>query len=346
MLVRRRALTAKLSLLLAATAAVCLAQFPPPSDSGQYAAKVLTMTGQVSVLKDLVPIALVAGDQVQVQQMIVTGADGHATFQVSDGSTFEVFPNSHLVFRKNAWNVKDLIDLLVGRIRVHIEHFGAVPNPNRILTPTAVISVRGTTFDVTVGEDDETTTVEVEDGLVEVRHALLPSATKMVGAGRDRSRCIETNRWWREYSTGAPLRTTCSRQFRTRRTWRRCGASTAAYWGPAAARVRRVTRARALRTAGTPEKPAARLRHCRRLLRHLLRLEDWWIRSAEASYLRWCASQHREIPWPHGGNYSADIFPDRIFLVFCGGRPLPKVAAPKARIGSSRLWSRDHPESP
>lgn len=182
--VRRRALAAKLSLLLAAMSAVCLAQFPPPSDSGQYAAKVLTMTGQVSVLKDVVPIALMAGDLVQVQQMILTGPDGHATFQVSDGSTFEVFPNSHLVFRKNAWNVKDLIDLLVGRIRVHIEHFGTVPNPNRILTPTAVISVRGTTFDVTVGEDDETTTVEVEEGLVEVRHALLPSVTKMVGAGQ------------------------------------------------------------------------------------------------------------------------------------------------------------------
>ena len=106
--------------------------------------------------------------------MIVTGADGHATFQVSDGSTFEVFPNSHLVFRKNAWNVRDLIDLLVGRIRVHIEHLGG-PNPNRVLTPTAVISVRGTTFDVTVDDNDETTIVEVEDGLVEVRHALLPS---------------------------------------------------------------------------------------------------------------------------------------------------------------------------
>lgn len=184
MLVRRRALTAKLSLLFAATAAVCLAQFPPPSDSGQYAAKVVTMSGTVSVLKDMVPMALMEGSMVQVQQMIVTGPDGHATFQVSDGSTFEVFPNSHLVFRKNAWNVKDLIDLLVGRIRVHIEHFGAVPNPNRILTPTAVISVRGTTFDVTVGEDDETTTVEVEDGLVEVRHALLPSVTKMVGPGQ------------------------------------------------------------------------------------------------------------------------------------------------------------------
>jgi len=142
------------------------------------------MTGTVSVLKDMVPIALMEGSMVEVQQMIVTGPDGHAVFQVSDGSTFEVFPNSHLVFRKNAWNVKDLIDLLVGRIRVHIEHFGTVPNPNRILTPTAVISVRGTTFDVTVDGDDETTTVEVDEGLVEVRHALLPSVTKMVGAGQ------------------------------------------------------------------------------------------------------------------------------------------------------------------
>lgn len=174
MRVRRPALAAKLSLLWAATVVVCLAQFPPPSDSGQYAAKVLTMSGQVSVLKDMVPMALNEGSTVQVQQMIVTGPDGHATFQVSDGSTFEVFPNSHLVFRKNAWNVKDLIDLLVGRIRVHIEHLGNIPNPNRVLTPTAVISVRGTTFEVMVGEDDETTTVEVEEGIVAVEHALLP----------------------------------------------------------------------------------------------------------------------------------------------------------------------------
>jgi hypothetical protein len=181
---RRRPLTAKLSLLTAATAVVCLAQFPRPSDSDQYAAKVITMVGQVSVLRDTVLYGLTDGASVQVQEMIVTGPDGHATFKVSDGSTFEVFPNSHLVFRKNAWNPKDFIDLLVGRIRVHIEHFGNVPNPNHVLTPTAVISVRGTTFDVTVDDNDETTTVEVEDGLVEVRHALLPSENmKRLGPG-------------------------------------------------------------------------------------------------------------------------------------------------------------------
>src|SRR5712691_81697 len=178
---------AKLTLLWAVAgilcSSVCYAQFPF-SDSTGYAAKAVTVTGQVSVLKDSQPWAISVGDTVQVQQLIFTGSDGHAMFQVSDGSTFEVYPNSRVVFRKNPGNWKDLIDLLVGRVRVHIEHFGANPNPNRIMTPTAVISVRGTTFDVSVDDDDETTLIEVEEGVVEVRHALLPSSNpKVLSAG-------------------------------------------------------------------------------------------------------------------------------------------------------------------
>jgi len=92
-----------------------------------------------------------------------TGPDGHAVLQVSDGSTIEVYPNSKFVFRKNPGNWHDLIDIFLGKVRVHIEHLGTVPNPNRVITPVAVISVRGTTFDVTVNDDDEATTVEVEE---------------------------------------------------------------------------------------------------------------------------------------------------------------------------------------
>jgi len=169
---------AKLSLLAAASSVVCLAQFPsfhiPTFGAEQYAAQAVSVTGDVSVLRDTQPWAISVGDSIQVQQLILTGEDGHALFQVSDGSTFEVFPNSRVVFRKNPGNWKDLIDLLVGRVRVHIEHLGNMPNPNRILTPTAVISVRGTTFDVSVSDDDETTEVDVEEGTVEVDHALLP----------------------------------------------------------------------------------------------------------------------------------------------------------------------------
>jgi hypothetical protein len=143
----------------------------------------VTLTGQVSVLKDFQPWALSAGDSIQVTQTIVTGADGHALLQVSDGSTVEVYPNSTFVFRKNPGNWRDLIDLFLGRVRVHIEHMGTSPNPNRVLTPVAVISVRGTTFDVTVNDDDETTIVEVEDGTVEVRHALLGGNAAVLNAG-------------------------------------------------------------------------------------------------------------------------------------------------------------------
>jgi hypothetical protein len=183
-----RQLTAKLSLLFAAAVSLCLPKMSlaqmPPSDSGNYAAKVVTAEGQVSVLRDAQPWALSLGDSVQVKELIITGPDGHAVFQVSDGSSFEVYPNARVVFRKNPPNWKDLLDVLVGRVRIHIEHFGSVPNPNRVLTPTAVISVRGTTFDVSVSDDDETTLIEVEEGVVEVRHALLPGNTpRMLTSG-------------------------------------------------------------------------------------------------------------------------------------------------------------------
>jgi hypothetical protein len=167
--------TVKLSLLLAVTASVCLAQYMP-SDAGAYSAHVLTVNGQVSIFKDSRSVALFTGDEVRVTQMIVTGADGHATLQVSDGSTIEVFPNSQMEFRKNTGSWMDLLDLIVGSVRVHIEHLlGDKPNPTRIMTPTAVISVRGTTFDISVDPEDETTQVDVVEGSVEVQHRLLPS---------------------------------------------------------------------------------------------------------------------------------------------------------------------------
>jgi hypothetical protein len=43
--------------------------------------------------------------------------------------------------------------------------------------------VRGTIFDVSINDDDETTVVSVEEGAVEVRHALKPGASKIVNAG-------------------------------------------------------------------------------------------------------------------------------------------------------------------
>lgn len=168
--------------LLLATVAPLHAQMPS-SDAANYAARAVTLTGSVSVLKDNQPWALSIGDSIQVKAVVVSGPDGHAVFQVSDGSTFEVFPNSYVVFRKNPPNWKDLIDVIIGRVKVHIEHFGNQPNPNRVLTPTAVISVRGTTFDVSVDPDSESTLVDVVEGEVVVQHALIGGASKTLHTG-------------------------------------------------------------------------------------------------------------------------------------------------------------------
>jgi ferric-dicitrate binding protein FerR (iron transport regulator) len=144
---------------------------------------VVSLTGDVSVLRDSQPWSLNVGDQVQTQQVILTGPDGYAKFQTSDGSTFEVYPSSNVIFRKNPGSLQDLLDLFVGRVKIHIQRLGGQPNPNRIMTPTAVISVRGTIFDVSINDDDETTIVSVEEGSVEVRHALKPGSAKIVNAG-------------------------------------------------------------------------------------------------------------------------------------------------------------------
>ncbi len=158
------------------------------------AAQVAVAEGDVSVIRGDQTWALFGGDQVQVGETIITGSDGFAQLTVEDGSQFLVYPDSRVVFRKNPGNLRDLIDLFLGRIKVYIQHLGDEPNPHRIFTPTAVISVRGTTFDVTV-DSEEVVTVGVDEGLVTVQHRLIP---------RNRETAVEAGQSLVIYP-GAPL---------------------------------------------------------------------------------------------------------------------------------------------
>jgi hypothetical protein len=159
-------------LIVAAAVVVSLA----PLQAQDTAAKALVINGDVSVLRDGGPWALFEGNTVRPQQMVKTGADGYARFQVFDGSTFEVFPNSQVVFRANPPSWKDLLDVVIGRVKVYIQHLNGVPNPNNVSSPTAVISVRGTVFEVVVEDQDGTTFVSVDEGLVGVRNRTVASA--------------------------------------------------------------------------------------------------------------------------------------------------------------------------
>ena len=135
---------------------------------GGGAARIIEMTGRVSVLKDGMEWASSTGDVVQPKQIIITGDDGYAKFQLADGSTFEVFRDTKTVFHDTpGWT--ELLNVLIGRVKVYIEHRNG-PNPQRVTTQTAVISVRGTVFDVMVEDQDATTLVSVEEGIVNVRH--------------------------------------------------------------------------------------------------------------------------------------------------------------------------------
>ena len=73
------------------------------------------------------------------------------------------------MFRANPPSWKDLLDVVIGRVKVYIQHLNGIPNPNNVSSPTAVISVRGTVFEVVVEDEDGTTFVSVDEGLVAVR---------------------------------------------------------------------------------------------------------------------------------------------------------------------------------
>ena len=166
-------------LLTAAVGAVCLAQQSIPDHS----AKVIEQFGQLSALSDGGLRALSMGDTLKPQQVVVTGPDGYGKFQVADGSTFEVWANSKVMFREHVGNLQEILNVLIGHVKVYIQHLNGLPNYNQVTSPTAVISVRGTVFEVVVEDADGTTFVSVDEGVVGVRNQTAPGDTVDLRAG-------------------------------------------------------------------------------------------------------------------------------------------------------------------
>jgi hypothetical protein len=167
------------ALLLAAAGFVLL---PGLNAQPRPAAKVILETGQVSVLKDGYPIVLNIGDTIQVKQTIVTGPDGYARFQLSDNTIWEVFSNSKVIFHDNYPSWMDWLYVQIGRVKIFEEHTKG-EDSKKVTTPTAVISVRGTTYDVVVEDDEGTTFVTVDDGAVDVANRTYPGPSVTLNQG-------------------------------------------------------------------------------------------------------------------------------------------------------------------
>ena len=143
------------------------------------AARVLSASGQVSLERKPDLWAVHADQFIQPGAVIVSGPDGHAVLELDDGSKFEVFPNSRVIFRPNRGNWRDLLDIFLGKVKFHIQKLGGRSHPYRVNSATALIAVRGTSFEVTV-ESDETTIVAVEEGVLAVAHKLIPRGREVL----------------------------------------------------------------------------------------------------------------------------------------------------------------------
>lgn len=137
-------------------------------------ARATGVTGQVTRLRDNQPWAISSGDLIPVRQTIYTGGDGYVQLKVNGGSMFELFGNSRVIFRQNAANPNDLVDVLSGRVRLQLRPKHG--EQQRIFSPSAIISTRFSTSLALAIDEDDTVRIDVIEGQVRVQHTRLPGA--------------------------------------------------------------------------------------------------------------------------------------------------------------------------
>jgi hypothetical protein len=125
------------------------------------------------------------GELLTPGDIVDTHGGGRLRIELSDGSVVIVQPETKLVVQdyRAAGSLRELLNVIVGRVRIKINHFGSQPNPYRVNSPTASIAVRGTEFRVAVGSGGETLVV-VYEGLVAVSSLTDPQGRVLVESGR------------------------------------------------------------------------------------------------------------------------------------------------------------------
>ena len=165
---------------------VALLLLLPAAGWAQGTLKVSSAAGPVEwrAVSDKPFTLLAPGQSIQVGDEVRTGPGAQLILEVPDGSYMVVSENSKLIV-EDFWsgNLRNLINLMVGRVRFYVQRLGGRPNPYRVTTPTALIAVRGTTFEVNI---DESQLAEVRclEGRVAVETVGLPDREVILEAGR------------------------------------------------------------------------------------------------------------------------------------------------------------------
>lgn len=149
-------------------------------------AQVASISGPVLVTGNSHSLrTLTRGQTLEPGDEIDTRGGGKLTITLSDGSLVVVKPGSRVILKdyRTAGSMRELFEIIVGRVHVKINHFAGRPNPYRINSPTASIAVRGTEFAVLVAIPGDTEVV-VYEGLVEVASLSDPARRLLVEPGR------------------------------------------------------------------------------------------------------------------------------------------------------------------
>lgn len=115
-------------------------------------ADVKNVSGSVNVQRGDVRLAPVAGDVLQVQDVLRTGADGSIGISFADGTRLSVGPSSEVALRAYLFaplENKFAFELLLrkGTAAYSSGRLGKLaPEAVKVVTPEASIGIRGTTF--------------------------------------------------------------------------------------------------------------------------------------------------------------------------------------------------------
>jgi len=139
-----------------------------PAVSAPYAGAIVSdFRGKVSIQLPHQGFSEPARGAMLPPETTINTEDGRLLLRLADGSDILVRSHTKIVLKQPETNAWRYLQVLVGRIHNQIQkHLGGTP-PLQIGTPSAVISVRGTKFDVEVDRRGNTE-VDVEEGVVEL----------------------------------------------------------------------------------------------------------------------------------------------------------------------------------
>ena len=137
----------------------------------------------------LTEISYKVNDELFPGDVIQTFKGGRLVLGLTDGSQAIIGEQTVLELMDTSNSPRTIFNVLRGKTRVKIEKVGGRPNPYRVNTPTTVIAVRGTLFDVIVTEKE--TEVFVHEGEVAVANFARPEATVILLPGQ-RTRVQQT----------------------------------------------------------------------------------------------------------------------------------------------------------